>query len=171
MHHSCVAALDLEHLRELQLLQPRVREVERDRDAGDAVGREPLVGQPEMRAERQISRGQLGVKLVGPCRQLRALDADVELTELQIEQMFVGQRAELVGPNLPRHGPGHAGDDSSSLCFRDEGRGTKDQGQAPCFSSGSSRADRIRGFRRRRQQRYGQRPDCREATSTAKPPS
>src|SRR5438093_738983 len=39
-----LTALDLEHLRELQPGEPRVREIERDGDAWDAVGGEPLVG-------------------------------------------------------------------------------------------------------------------------------
>ena len=38
-----VAALDFEHLRELQLREPRMREIERNGDAGHAVGREPFV--------------------------------------------------------------------------------------------------------------------------------
>ena len=36
------APFDLEHLRALELLEARVREVERDRDAGDAVRRKPF---------------------------------------------------------------------------------------------------------------------------------
>jgi hypothetical protein len=49
-----VAAFDFQHLRELELGQPRVRQVERDGDARNAVRREPLVRQPEVRAERQV---------------------------------------------------------------------------------------------------------------------
>ena len=52
MHHVGCAAFDFEHLGALELLQPRMREVERDRDAGHAVGREPFVRQPVVRLER-----------------------------------------------------------------------------------------------------------------------
>ena len=48
-----IAAFDFEHLRQLELLQPRMREVEGDRDARDAVRREPLVRQPVVRPERR----------------------------------------------------------------------------------------------------------------------
>ena len=48
-----IASLDLEHLREFELREARVCQVERDGDAGDAVRREPLVRQPVVRAERQ----------------------------------------------------------------------------------------------------------------------
>ena len=34
MHQSWVAALDLEHLALLELLEPRMRQIERDGDAG-----------------------------------------------------------------------------------------------------------------------------------------
>ena len=44
------AAFDLAHLAALELRQARVREVEGDGDAGHAVGRVPLVRQPEVRA-------------------------------------------------------------------------------------------------------------------------
>ncbi len=45
------AALDLQHLASLQLHQPRVRQVERDGDARHAVGREPVVREPEVGPE------------------------------------------------------------------------------------------------------------------------
>ena len=48
-----ISALDFEHLRELELGQSRMREIEGDGHAGDAVRREPLVGQPVARAESE----------------------------------------------------------------------------------------------------------------------
>ena len=50
------AALDFEHLLALEPGEPRVREVEGDGDARDAIRREPLVGQPEMRPEADAAR-------------------------------------------------------------------------------------------------------------------
>ena len=46
-----VAALGLVHDAPLEPLQPRVREVERYGDAGHAVGREPFLREPDVRAE------------------------------------------------------------------------------------------------------------------------
>src|SRR4030095_10563951 len=42
-----ITPFDFEHLGQLQLGQARVRKIEGNRDARNAVGREPLVGQPE----------------------------------------------------------------------------------------------------------------------------
>ena len=51
-----VAALDLAHEAPLQPLQARMRHVERHRDAGYAVRREPFLGQPHMRPEADAAR-------------------------------------------------------------------------------------------------------------------
>ena len=59
------AAFDLEHLRALELLEAGMRQVERDRHARDAVGREPLGRQPEMRLEPAQPAGvELGLQLL-----------------------------------------------------------------------------------------------------------
>ena len=85
------AAFDLEHLRPLELLEPGMRQVERDRDARDAVGREPLRRQPEMRLEpAQPAR----VELASAAAAMRASSAlpsivTLELADPQIQQLVV----------------------------------------------------------------------------------
>ena len=46
-----LAPLDLEHLRFVELFEPRVRQVERDGDGGGPVRGEPLVGQVEVQGK------------------------------------------------------------------------------------------------------------------------
>ena len=87
-----IAAFDLEHLRELELREPRMREVERDGDAGDAVRREPLVRQPVVRPERQAARVELGVELRDARLELGALDGQPEIAHPDLEQLLVAER-------------------------------------------------------------------------------
>src|SRR5689334_2437096 len=68
------AALDLEHLAAFELHQARVCEVERDRDARDAVRREPLLGEPNVRFEANSARIQLAVELFDVGFEKRAFD-------------------------------------------------------------------------------------------------
>ena len=85
------AALDLEHLGPLELLQPRVGQVEGNRHARHAVGREPFGGKPEVRVEpRQPAGGQLAAKLGDDGLERAALDADVQIADPQIHQLVVG---------------------------------------------------------------------------------
>ena len=104
-----VAAFHFQHLRHLEPDQARVREVEGNGHAGNAVGGEPLVGEPEVRAEQQAAAGQLAVQLLDPQGEIRALDLQVELTELHVEQFLVAEGAEILGSEpakrRPRHGP------------------------------------------------------------------
>ncbi len=74
MHQSCIAAFDLEHLTLFELFQPRMRQVERDGDTADAVGREPLVGQPVVRAEDELPLRELAVQGVDAFLELAAFD-------------------------------------------------------------------------------------------------
>ena len=69
------APLDFEHLRALEPGEPRMREVERDRDARHAVGREPLVRQPEVRPEPDAARFELRVELGDALLEQAALEA------------------------------------------------------------------------------------------------
>ena len=68
-----VAPFDLEHLRLLELFEPRVREVERDGDGRGAVRRKPLVGEVEVEREIQAARVEFLPQPGGPIRQ-RPLD-------------------------------------------------------------------------------------------------
>ncbi len=58
-----LAAFDFEHLRFLELLEARMREVEGDGDAADAVRREPLVREPVVRLERDLPAVELAVEI------------------------------------------------------------------------------------------------------------
>ena len=69
------AAFDLQHLRCLEPHQPRMRQIERDGDAGDAVRREPLGRQPVVRPEGQAARGEILVEFVDARLEPAALDA------------------------------------------------------------------------------------------------
>ena len=86
MHHSGVAAFDFEHLRAFELLEARMREVERDGDTGYAVGREPLCGQPEMRLESRARARRARAGSPRSVLRAAALDRDAELPEAQVEQ-------------------------------------------------------------------------------------
>src|SRR5262249_20581430 len=66
------AAFDLEHLRFLEPLEPRVRKVERHRDWRSAGRREPLVREIEGQRKAKLARVELGAQLLNPRRQRTA---------------------------------------------------------------------------------------------------
>jgi hypothetical protein len=94
-----LASLDFEHLGELQLRQTRMREIEGNGDSWDAIGREPLVRQPVVRTERHAACGQLLVQLGDPGFQRTAFDPQIELAELQVQQLLIRERGQLLGAN------------------------------------------------------------------------
>src|SRR5262249_2583247 len=59
-----VAALHFEHLALFELFEPRVRQIERNGDAPNAVRGKPFVREPEMRTEHELSLRELVVQLV-----------------------------------------------------------------------------------------------------------
>src|SRR5690349_16523435 len=79
------AALDLQHLPAFELHQPRMREVERDRDARHAVWREPFLGQPNVRFEANSPRIQLAVEPFYVGFEKRAFDFYGQVADAQIE--------------------------------------------------------------------------------------
>src|SRR3954449_12403819 len=56
-----VAPFDFEHLRSLEFLESRMREVERNRDAGDAIRGKPFGRQPEVRLKGEPPRIDLAL--------------------------------------------------------------------------------------------------------------
>ena len=70
-----VAALHFAHKMTLESDQPLVGEIERDGDAGNAIGREPFLSQPAMRAKAHAAHRQFAVKALDGVLQLRAGDA------------------------------------------------------------------------------------------------
>ncbi len=68
-----------------------MRQVERDGDARDAIGAEPLGGQPVVRAEGDTPGGQFLMQLTDSGLQGRALDTQAQVAERDIEQRFIAQ--------------------------------------------------------------------------------
>src|SRR5579872_6770443 len=56
------SAFDLEHLAQLERLEARMREIEREADGGHAFGREPLVAQVAIGTQGHAARGELVVE-------------------------------------------------------------------------------------------------------------
>src|SRR6185436_14298335 len=78
------AALDFEHLFALELHQARVREVERDRDAGHAIRRKPLFCQPNMGFEADATVVELTVEPYYMGFEERPFDFDGQVADTQI---------------------------------------------------------------------------------------
>ena len=93
------ATLDLQHLRLLEPGEPRVGEVERDRDPGEAVRAEPLVGEPEVGPEAQRPLAQLAPHLPQERLDEAAADPQAEVAHPDVEEA-------LVVPGLPLRGGG-----------------------------------------------------------------
>ena len=84
------APFDLQHVGALEPLQAGMRKVEGDRHAGDAVGREPLVREPEMRPEAlEPARVELLLQLGEALGQHAVVDGDAKLAHPQIEELLV----------------------------------------------------------------------------------
>ena len=83
-----------------------MREVERDRDARHAVGREPLVRQPEVRLEvDQAARLEFPLQLRDAIREHAVLDADAELAHPQVEELLVRPVLPLLSRQAPAASP------------------------------------------------------------------
>jgi hypothetical protein len=93
------AAFDLEGLLLFQARQARVREIEGDRDAGDAVGAEPFPGQPEVRPELQAAAGQLSAQLIQARLERAVLEGHAQVAHPDVEQtLVVVTGPERLGP-------------------------------------------------------------------------
>ena len=57
-------AFNLQHLRSLELHQPRMRQIEGNSKTRDAIRREPFFTEPDMRSEVERTRIQLPIKLL-----------------------------------------------------------------------------------------------------------
>src|SRR6185312_4679836 len=97
------AALDVDDHLALEPDQPRVRQIERDTDAGGAVRAEPLAGNPGVRPYPQTRLRQLVMQALHAVFEPGALHGEVEVLEPELEQLLVGQ----IGPGkflCTRHG-------------------------------------------------------------------
>src|SRR6185503_5248400 len=79
----------IEDLIALEAAQAWVREVERDGEPGDPAGREPLVGEPDVRLEHELSRVELLVQLRDTRSEPRSLDGNAEVLEPDLEQSVI----------------------------------------------------------------------------------
>src|SRR6185436_2414727 len=82
------ASLDFEHLGEFQSRQARMREIKRNRDPGDAIGREPLVREPVMGAEAHPARLELTCNGGDPSLELGPSDRETEVANAKVEESF-----------------------------------------------------------------------------------
>ena len=98
------APLDFEHLRFLELLEARMREIERNRNGRGAVGCEPLVGEIEMQRKAEASLAKLLAKLIDPLGQ-RAFNRQGQVSHTQIEQSVIVE----LRPSLVHGAFGHVG--------------------------------------------------------------
>ena len=60
------AAFDIQHLVQLQSLQSWVRQIKWNRETRDAIGREPFLGKPHVRAKVERSGRELAIKPFEP---------------------------------------------------------------------------------------------------------
>ena len=97
-----LAALDLEHLRLFQPLEPRVRQVEGHGDRRAAVGCEPLVRQVEVQRKAQPHAGDLVAKL-GHARGQRAFDGEREIGHLDVQERVVRKACPVSDQRPARH--------------------------------------------------------------------
>src|ERR1041384_41399 len=92
------AALDVEHHLLLKLHQARMGEIERDRDAGRAVGAEPLARYPGVRPQPDAPLVKLLVETVETVLEPGAFDRDPQAAEAALEQLLVRQLFPSVFP-------------------------------------------------------------------------
>src|ERR1041384_8119291 len=85
-------------------------EVKRDRDAGHAVWRKPLLGQPNMRFEANSPGIELAVEALNVGFEKRTLDFNGQVADAQVKQLFVAEP-------MPGESVAHGGQDSSREAF------------------------------------------------------
>jgi len=95
-----LAALDLEHLRLFEPLEPWMSQVERHGDGSGAVGGEPLVGEVEMQWKTDAPVVQFRPQERDALRQ-RAFDGQRQVRHPEVEQCLVAE----FGPILPQRAP------------------------------------------------------------------
>ena len=60
------SAFDFKHLRTFQLHQPGMRQIKWNRETRDAIGREPFLGKPHVRAKVERLGRELAIKPFEP---------------------------------------------------------------------------------------------------------
>ena len=95
-----VAPFHFAHETPLDAAEARMRKIEGDGDAGNAVGREPLLRQPAVRPKTDAAGGEFSIQPPDRLLEIRARDRQSEITKSQTKQLLVAQR--LPGMLQPR---------------------------------------------------------------------
>ena len=98
------AALDHAEAAALEQPQPRVRHVERDRNARHAVRREPLVRQPGVRLEADPAPLEVRVQALDLGPGAARIEAQAQLTEAQLQQRLVVEVLPSIAALRGHHG-------------------------------------------------------------------
>ena len=91
-----IAALDLAHEAPFDARKALMRQVERHRDAGDAVRREPLLCEPAVGPKADTAGGELVVQPSDRPLELRARDGELQVAETQAQELVVGERLPCI---------------------------------------------------------------------------
>ena len=83
------AAFHFEHQAEFQRLEPRVREIERNRDRAGTLRRKPFVAEIAIGPQRNPAQRELVVKLPQPRLEFGAFDAHPQIADADREKFFV----------------------------------------------------------------------------------
>ncbi len=86
------AAFHFQHQAELERLEARVRQIERDGDRARALRGEPLVAQVAIGPECDTAQREVVVKLAEARFELGAFDADAEIADADGQEFFVTER-------------------------------------------------------------------------------
>src|SRR5262249_52211449 len=127
------AAFDVEDLLLLELHQPRMREIEGERDAQRIVRAEPFARDPGMRPRPDVALRKLLVQGFEAVLEPGALDGDLEVLEAELEQLLLGQGGP--GEFLARHGFSTRGRRGRSMVSRWADHDNRPQATSPRHSA------------------------------------
>ena len=83
-------AFDIEHLTAFQPNETRMCEIERDREAGHALRREPLLGKPDVRAQAESTALERLVERIDSRLKPRPFHGKAEILDAKPKQSFGG---------------------------------------------------------------------------------
>jgi hypothetical protein len=86
---SISAALNLQHLLALEFHEPRMRQIERDRDSRHTVRGEPLLRQPNVRLETDTTPVELTIETLNVRFEERPLYLYGQIANAEIKQSLI----------------------------------------------------------------------------------
>ena len=89
------AAFNFAHELTLEFHQARVSQIKWNRKTGNAVGREPLCGQPDVRLKANAAIVQLAVQTFDVRLDERAFDANGKIADASVQQPLIGDQTPL----------------------------------------------------------------------------